>query len=83
MRHIVLGAEVTIAKAFSIRIGYNYQRRQELKLTSKAGLTGFSIGAGLRVKMFNLSYTRAAYTAGIPRNYITIAVNLQEFSKKQ
>jgi hypothetical protein len=83
MRHIVLGAELTIAKAFSIRIGYNYQRRQELKLSSKAGLTGFSIGAGLRVKMFNLSYTRASYTAGIPRNYITVAVNLQEFAKKQ
>ncbi len=83
MRHIVLGAEVTIAKAFSIRIGYNYQRRQELKLTSKSGLTGFSIGAGLRVKMFNLSYTYASYTAGLPRNYITVAVNLQEFVKKQ
>jgi len=83
MRHIVLGAELTIAKAFSIRIGYNYQRRQELKLYSKSGLTGFSIGAGLRVKMFNLGYTRASYTAGIPRNYITVAVNLQEFVKKQ
>ncbi|MEI7500826.1 MAG: type IX secretion system protein PorQ [Bacteroidota bacterium] len=83
MRHIVIGAELTIAKAFSIRIGYNYQRRQELKLTSKAGLTGFSIGAGLRVKMFNISYTRASYTAGLPRNYITVVVNLQEFIKKQ
>ncbi len=83
MRHIVLGAELTIAKAFSVRIGYNYQRRQELKLYSKSGLTGFSIGAGLRVKMFNLSYTRASYTAGIPRNYITVTVNLQEFAKKQ
>lgn len=83
MRHIVLGAEITIAKAFSIRVGYNYQRRQELKLYDKAGLTGFSIGAGLRVKMFNLSYTRGSYTAGLPRNYITVAVNLQEFAKKQ
>jgi len=83
MRHIVLGAELTIAKALSIRIGYNYQRRQELKLTSKAGLTGFTIGAGLRVKMFSLSYTRGAYTAAIARNYITLGINLQEFVKKQ
>ncbi|MEI7896072.1 MAG: type IX secretion system protein PorQ [bacterium] len=82
MRHIVLGAELTIAKVLSVRIGYNYQRRQELKLTSKAGLTGFSMGAGLRVKMFNLSYTRASYTAGIANNYITVGVNLQEFVKK-
>ncbi|MDP1624084.1 MAG: type IX secretion system protein PorQ [Bacteroidales bacterium] len=83
MRHIVLGAELTIAKVLAIRIGYNYQRRQELKLSSKAGLTGFSMGAGLRVKMFNLSYSRASYTAGIPKNYITVGVNLQEFVKKQ
>ena len=83
MRHIVLGAELTIAKVLAIRIGYNYQRRQELKVYDKAGLTGFSIGAGLHVKMFNLSYTRASYTAGIPMNYITVGVNLQEFVKKQ
>lgn len=82
MRHVVLGAELTIAKVLAIRIGYNYQRRQELKLSSKSGLTGFSIGAGLRVKMFNLSYTRGSFTAGIARNYITIGVNLQEFVKK-
>jgi len=83
MRHIVVGAELTIAKVLAIRVGYNYQRRQELKLSSKAGLTGFSLGAGLRVKMFSLAYTRASYTAGIPLNYITVGVNLQEFVKKQ
>ena len=83
MRHVVLGAELTIAKILAIRIGYNYQRRQELKLTTKSGLTGFSMGVGLRVKMFNLSYTRASYTAGIPMNYLTVGVSLQEFVKKQ
>jgi hypothetical protein len=83
MRHVVLGAELTIAKVLAIRIGYNYQRRQELKLSNKSGLTGFSMGAGLRVKMFSLGYTRASYTAAIPMNYITLGINLQEFVKKQ
>ena len=84
MRHIVLGAEVTIAKVLSIRIGYNYQRRQELKLYNKAGLAGFSFGAGVRIKMFNLSYTRSSFQSGSPNpNYITLSVNLQEFSKKK
>ena len=82
MRHIVLGAELTIAKVLAIRLGYNYQRRQELKLYNKAGLTGFTFGAGLRVKMFNLSYTRGSYTAGLANNYLTLGVNLQEFAKK-
>jgi hypothetical protein len=84
MRHIVLGAELTIAKVVAVRLGYNYQRRQELKLSGKAGLAGFSAGVGLRVKMFNLSYTRGIFQAGSPNpNYITVAVNLQEFTKKQ
>jgi hypothetical protein len=84
MRHIVLGAEVTIAKILSIRLGYNYQRRQELKLYNKAGLAGFSAGIGIRVKMFNLSYTRSSFNAGSPNpNFITLSVNLQEFSSKK
>lgn len=84
MRHIVLGAEVTIAKVFSVRLGYNYQRRQELKLYTKPALAGFSLGFGLRVKMFDISYTRAIYQAGSPNpNYFTLSVNLQQFSKKK
>ncbi len=84
MRHIVVGGELTIAKVFSIRLGYNYQRRQELKLYERTGLSGFTYGVGFRVKMFNFSYTHATYQAGSPNpNYVTIAVNLQEFSKKK
>jgi hypothetical protein len=84
MRHIVLGAEVTIAKTLSLRLGYNYLRRQELKLNNRAGLAGFSAGVGLRIKMFNISYTRSTFQAGGSNpNYITVSVNLQEFSKKQ
>lgn len=84
MRHIVVGGEVIIAKVFSIRLGYNYQRRQEMKLSSKVGLAGLSYGIGFRVKMFNFSYTRATYQAGgINPNYVTMMVNLGGFSKKK
>lgn len=84
MRHIVLGGELSIAKAVYIRLGYNYQRRQELKLYGKAGLSGFSYGFGIRIKMFNFSYTRATYMAGpINPNYITFAVGLNQFPKKK
>lgn len=84
MRHIVLGAELTIAKVLSVRLGYNYQRRQELKLNGKAGMAGFSVGAGVRIKMFSLSYTRSTYQAGAPNpNYITLGINMGEFTKKQ
>ncbi|MEI6887788.1 MAG: type IX secretion system protein PorQ [Bacteroidales bacterium] len=84
MRHIVLGAEITIAKIFAIRLGYNYRDRQEMKLYGKAGLAGFSLGFGLRIKMFNISYTRASLQAGGHNpNYFTLGVNLSEFTKKK
>ena len=84
MRHVVLGGEITIARVFAIRLGYNYRDRQEMKLYGKAGLAGFSLGLGLRIKMFNISYTRASMqTGGQNPNYFTVGVNLSEFTKKK
>ena len=84
MRHIVAGAEITIAKAFSIRLGYNYRLRQEMKLTDRTALSGFTYGFGLRIKMFTLSYARATYMAGnFNPNYFSLAMNLGMFTKKK
>jgi hypothetical protein len=84
MRHLVFGGEFVIAKTFSIRIGYNYQRRQELQIYGKTGLSGFTYGFGLRIKMFDFGYTRATYMAGpINPNYITLSANLGAFTKKK
>jgi hypothetical protein len=83
MRHIVLGAELTIAKVLALRIGYNYRERQEMKLYERTALSGFSYGAGLRIKMFTLSYTRVQYQpGGLNPNYLSFAMNLGGFSKK-
>lgn len=81
MRHVVLGGEFIPAKFLSIRIGYNYQRRQELKLTSLPSTVGFSWGIGLKISKFNFSYARARYhLAGSPNN-ITLTTNLNDFFK--
>jgi len=82
MRHIVMGGELTIAKIVDVRLGYNYGRRQEMKVASKLSTVGFSWGLGLRIKNFSFSYSRSAYhLAGSP-NYFTITTNLSGFSRK-
>lgn len=82
MRHVVIGGEFIPSKNFTIRLGYNYQRRKELKVDSKASTVGFCWGFGLRIKKFNFSYSRAAYhLAGSP-NYVTISTNISNFTKK-
>jgi hypothetical protein len=84
MRHIVVGTEITIAKAFSIRLGYNYRARQELKLPDRTALSGFTYGFGLRIKMFNISYARTTYmTGGYNPNYISFAMGFGQWMKKK
>lgn len=82
MRHIVIGGELVLSKNFSLRAGYNYRRRQELKVDTKVSTVGFSWGFGIRVSKFHLNYARSTYhLAGSP-NYISLTTNLSDLIGK-
>lgn len=81
MRHLVFGLEFLPTKNFHIDIGYNYKRRQELKIADKPGFSGISYGFGLKLYKFHISYGRARYHLAGVSNHFTINVNLAEFSK--
>ncbi len=83
MRHFVFGAEIMPFKALSIRFGYNYQRRQEMKLATRAGLVGFSYGFGIRISKFEISYGRASYSLAGGTNHLTISTNIDSFKSKK
>lgn len=70
MRHIVIGGEFLPTKNFSIRLGYNYQRRQEMKVDSKKSTVGFSWGFGFKIKKFDFNYARATYHLNGSPNFI-------------
>ncbi|HNY59261.1 MAG: type IX secretion system protein PorQ [Bacteroidales bacterium] len=78
MRHVVIGGELLPTKNLSLRIGYNYQRRQELGIYNKMGTVGFSWGIGLRISKFQLDYSRATYHLNGSPNYITISTKLSD-----
>jgi len=81
MRHVVFGGEIIPSRNFNIRLGFNYERRKELKVESKLSTVGISWGFGIRIKQFNLSFARARYhLAGSP-NTITISTNLSDFTR--
>lgn len=82
MRHIIIGGEFIPAKFLSIRFGYNYLRRQEMKVVSRPGTVGFSWGIGLKISKFNFSYSRAAYHITGSPNFISVATNLGDWGKK-
>lgn len=76
LRHVVIGGEFVPTKNFSVRFGYNYQRRQEMKLESKKATVGFSWGFGFRVSRFNLSYARSAYHISGSPNIFSLGISL-------
>ena len=79
MRHIILGGELTFFKNFNFRLAYNYGKRQELKIDSKASTVGLSWGFGFRISKFSINYARSAYHLSGSPNYISITTNLSNF----
>lgn len=82
MRHFVFGGELLLSKNFNARIGYNYQRRKEMRIESKGSSVGFSWGFGLRISHFQFSFARAKYHLYNAPNNFTITTNLSDFIKK-
>lgn len=82
-RHLIFGGEILLTKNFHIRLGYNYLRRQEMKLESHPGISGFSFGFGLKILKFNLSYGYARYHAAGGPNHFTISTNISDFYSRK
>ena len=82
MRHIVIGTELSLGKNIVLRAGYNYRRRQEMKIDAKPGMVGFSYGIGVNVSKFHISYGHAVYHLAGGTNQFSLGMNLDEISKK-
>lgn len=81
MNHMIFGAEFTPTKSFFVRGGLNYMRRQELQISEKPGMIGFSWGFGFRIKKLHFSYANAKYHLSSVSNHIAITTNLNDFFK--
>lgn len=79
MNHMIFGAEFTPTKSFFLRGGFNYLRRQELQISEKPGMIGFSWGFGFRIKKLHFSYAKANYHLSSASNHIAITTNLNDF----
>jgi len=79
MRHIVVGAELILTKNFYLAFGYNYKRRQEMKIDTRPFMVGTSWGFGIKVSKFNLAYGRASYHLAGATNHFSISTNLSNF----
>ncbi|HPT30424.1 MAG TPA: type IX secretion system protein PorQ [Prolixibacteraceae bacterium] len=76
MRHLLLGAEILPSPNFTLRLGYDYHLRQEMKLEEKLSTVGFSLGFGVKIKRFRLDYSTTRFHVAGSSNLISLAFNL-------
>ncbi|MDP4266932.1 MAG: type IX secretion system protein PorQ [Bacteroidota bacterium] len=82
MRHVLVGGELFPDRNFNVFLGYDYQKQQEMKLTSQFSLVGFSFGFGLKISRFGFSYAHNTLDIAGSSNTFTIITNLNPKSIK-
>jgi long-subunit fatty acid transport protein len=51
-----IGAEFYLSEVFTLRFGYDNERREDFKLGSSAGIAGFNGGLGVTISQYKFSY---------------------------
>lgn len=82
LRHAIIGMEFLPGENFYVSLGYNYLRRQEMKINAP-GMVGFSWGFGFRLSKFHFSYGRASYHQAGGSNHFSLSTNLSEFYQRR
>ncbi|RDC61437.1 type IX secretion system protein PorQ [Adhaeribacter pallidiroseus] len=82
-RHFVVSSQFLLSKNFNVLFGYNHLRRQELRLETKSGGAGLSVGATVRIKTFELTFTHAYYHVAGASNAFTVISNVAPLFKKK
>lgn len=83
MSHLIIGAEFVPVRNFYLRVGYNYQRRNELKIQEKVSTVGFSWGIGIKISKFQINYSRATLHLAGSTNHFAITTDLDNFFSKK
>ena len=61
INHIIIGAELRLAKIIRVSIGYNFRRAYELKAAGSSHGAGLALGAGVYLKKFKFAFSWAKY----------------------
>jgi len=80
--HLHFQLELIPKGAIQLRMGFDYNRRQQLKLEDFPGLAGFSFGTRLHVKRFDLDYAVQFYSKAGSIQTIGLSTDLKRLKKK-
>ena len=77
IRHFTIGAEFFPKKKFNLRLGYNFRRAAELKLTETRTFAGISAGFGLKMGRLKLDYAFTKYHPVDNSSTFTLYIDLK------
>lgn len=81
MRHLVFAAEYLPNNNMYIGIGYNYKTRTDMSTYQRNLLSGFSVGAGLKVKAFGFGVALAQPHTGATTFMLNVTTTLNELMR--
>ncbi len=80
-RHFTYQCELLMTENFHLRLAYDYNRRQELKLVQRPGMAGFSFGVGMVFKRIKLDYGLAIFSSSGFNNMLTLRANINDYKR--
>lgn len=78
MRHLVFGADFIPSEKFNIGLGYNYRTRSDMATFSRSFLSGFSLGASLRISSFGVGVALAQPHSGATTLMVNLNMDLND-----
>lgn len=78
LKHFVFGVDFLLSDNFWIGLGYNVKRSADLHLTEGNKFSGFSVGAGLKVKAFSFGCSVGQYHPSATSFMLCISTSLAE-----
>jgi hypothetical protein len=79
-KHLIIGGDILFSDNFYVSVGYNIKRHADMHLADGNKFGGFSIGAGLSVKRFNVSCAMGKYNTSASSFLVSISTSLSENS---
>ena len=71
-----VGGEFTLSKVLQVRVGFDNEKRKDLKIGTTSGLAGFSGGVGINVTDYRVDYSLSSLGSIGNLHRISISTNL-------
>lgn len=79
LKHLVIGVDYVPSDNFWLALGYNPKTAYDMELQGGNALAGFSGGAGVRIKMFDVGVSVAKYHPSALSLMLSISTTLTDF----